>query len=87
MKYRLGAWAAAGFLIACFWAIYLFPTAMATPEPLLMLAGVTCPGAFASSYLHFGLRFYWIVLANTAAYALVGLTLEAFRLCKPSTQA
>ncbi len=87
MKHRVGALASMGFLIASFWALYLFPTGMATPDPILMLARITCPAAFASSFLHIGIRFYWIVLANTAAYALIGLTLEAMRYAsKPATR-
>ena len=58
MKYRVGAWSSVGFLTASFWALYLFPTGMATPEAILMLARLTCPAAFASSVLHIGIRFY-----------------------------
>jgi hypothetical protein len=87
MKYRVGAWASVGFLIASFWTLYLFPTSTAVAEPILMLARITSPAAFASSYLHVDIRFYWIVLANTAAYALLGLTIEALRFAyRPSTQ-
>jgi len=37
------------------------------------LARLTQPVLFASFYFHFGLYFYWVLLANAATYALVGL--------------
>ena len=86
---RIGAWASAGFLVAAFWAVYLFPTApiqMSSTEPILALARFTCPVVLASSYFHFGLRFYWVLLANAATYAVVGLIVETLRFPKPSTQ-
>ena len=89
MKYRIGAWASAGFLVAAFWALYLFPTApiqMSSTEPILTLARFTCPVVFAGSYYHFGLRFYWVFLANAATYALVGLIVETLRFPKSATQ-
>ncbi len=88
MRYRIGAWASVGFLVAAFWAIYLFPTApiqMSLTEPILTLARFTCPVVFVGSYFHFGLRFYWILLANAATYAAIGLMVEMLRLPKPST--
>lgn len=87
MKCRVGVWASVGFLIALFWALYLFPTGMAAPEPMLMLARITCPAAFASSILHVGIRLSWVVLANTVAYACVGSIVEALRyVSKAATQ-
>jgi hypothetical protein len=89
MKYRIGAWASAGFLVAAFWALYLFPTApiqTSSTGPILTLARFTCPVVFAGSYFHFGLRFYWVLLANAATYALVGLIVETLRFPKSATQ-
>ncbi len=88
MRYRIGAWASVGFLVAAFWAIYLFPTApiqMSLTVPILTLARFTCPVVFAGSYFHFGLRFYWVLLANAATYGAMGLMVETLRLPKPST--
>ena len=81
MRYRICAWASAGFLVASFWALYLFPTAM-NSTPLLALARFTCPVAFVGVPI----RFYWVLLANAATYALVGLIVEALRHPKPATQ-
>jgi len=81
MTYRIGAWATAGFLVASFWALHLFPTTPMGSTPILTLARLTCPVAFVG----FGLRFYWVLLANTATYALAGLIIEALRYRKPAT--
>jgi hypothetical protein len=86
MRYRIGAWASAGFLVASFWALYLFPTTTMASTAIVTLARLTCPVAFVGSYFHFGFRFYWVLLANAATYALVGLLVEALRHLKPSTQ-
>jgi hypothetical protein len=74
MKLRIAIWAIAGFLIAGFWALYLYPTLLADPI-LAIIARATCPITFAS----FGIRFYWVLLANAATYALIGLIFEALR--------
>jgi hypothetical protein len=86
MRYRAGAWASLGFLVASFWALYLFPTAQTVSEPILTVARLTCPVMFVASYFHFGLHFYWVLLANAATYALVGLILETLRFHKPAMQ-
>jgi len=80
MKYRIIMWAGAGFLVAGFWALYFFPTAPIAPAgPMLTLARLTCPVAFASLYFHFPLGIYWTLLANAVTYALLGLTVETLR--------
>jgi hypothetical protein len=44
------------------------------------LARLTCPVVFASFYFHFGFGFYyWVLLANAAVDALVGLIAETLR--------
>jgi hypothetical protein len=75
MKLRIAIWAIVGFLIAGFWALYLFPTTLLRDPVLSTIARTTCPITFAS----FGIRFYWVLLANAATYALVGLIFEALR--------
>ena len=75
MKLRIAIWAIAGFLIAGFWALYLYPTTLFTNPILATVARATCPITFAS----FGIRFYWVLLANAATYALIGLIFEALR--------
>jgi hypothetical protein len=43
------------------------------------LARLTQPIVFVGFYFHFGLYFYWVLLANAATYALIGLIVEALR--------
>jgi hypothetical protein len=79
MKYRIGLWAIAGFLIAGCWALYALattPPALTSADPIMALVRLTCPIAVFSSY---PLRLYWVLLANAATYALVGLTVETLR--------
>jgi hypothetical protein len=75
-------WAGAGFLVAGFWALYLFPTApipIASAEAMWTLAWLTCPVVFASFYFHFPLGVCWAILVNAATYAQAGLTVETLR--------
>lgn len=79
MKYRIGMWAGAGFLVACFWALYALaktPPAMTSADPMMTLARFTCPIALFSFY---PIRLYWVLVANAATYALVGLAVEILR--------
>ncbi len=80
MLYRIAMWTLAGFVIAGCWAVYLFlrmPAPLTSSEPILwILARLTQPIVFVSSYFGVGLRFYWVILANAAAYALFGLAVE-----------
>jgi len=77
MKYRIAMWASAGFLVAGFWALYASATA---PIPITgivwTLIRLTCPVVQAGFYLHFGVKLFWVLFANAATYALVGLTVE-----------
>ena len=82
MRHRIALWAGAGFLTAAFWAFFLFPTTPMDSTPILTLARLSCPVAF----LNVGLRVYWVLLANAATYALIGLVFEALRLRTPSTE-
>jgi len=82
MKFRIATWASAGFLVAGCWNLYAlatFPIQM-TSEPIVWtLVRLTCPIAFASFYFHFPVSIYWVLLANAATYALVGLVVENLR--------
>jgi hypothetical protein len=84
MKYRIATWASAGFLVAGCWNLYLFamaPIQIISTAPIVWtLVRLTCPVVLASFYFHFGLYFYWVLLANAATYVLVGLTVETLRL-------
>ena len=82
MKYRIGMWASAGFLVAGCWAVYAFSRAnpITSTEPIVYtLARLSQPVVFAGFYLHVGLHVYWVLLANAATYALIGLIAESVR--------
>jgi len=79
MKYRIGIWATVGFLVAGCWALYASatnPPGLSTADPIFTLVRLTCTIALLSSY---PLRLYWVLLANAATYALVGLIVETLR--------
>jgi hypothetical protein len=59
VKYRIGMWASAGFLV------------MTSADPIVTLVGFTCPVVFASLLFHFGVSLYWSLLANASTYALI----------------
>jgi hypothetical protein len=82
MKYRIAAWAIAGFVVAGCWALYVLattPPTFTSADPMMALAEITCPIAFASLHFHFGVSLYWSLVANAATYALLGLILEPLR--------
>lgn len=79
MKYRIGMWAIAGFLVAGIWALYalaITPPALGPGDPLLPLVRLTCPIALLSFY---PIRLEWVLLANAVTYTLVGLIVETLR--------
>jgi hypothetical protein len=81
MKYRIAVWAGAGFLVAAGWAIYAAARAFPVTsfDPIVTLISLTCPVAFASLHFHFGVSLYWVLVANAATYALLGLIVETLR--------
>jgi hypothetical protein len=83
MKYRIGTWASAGFVVMSFWAIYFLLTTRiprAPVEPIAWtLARLTCPIMLASFYFHFPVGVGWAFIANAATYALIGLIVETLR--------
>jgi hypothetical protein len=83
MKHRIALWALLGFLVSAGWVLYSFS---AFPSPIgptgsftWNLAVLTQPIAFASFHFNVGMKFYWVVLINTATYALVGVIIEMLR--------
>jgi hypothetical protein len=79
MKYRIAMCAIAGFLVAGCWALYAFattPPAMTSADPIMFLVRLTCPIAILSFY---PLSLYFVLVANAATYALVGLIFETLR--------
>ena len=79
MKYRIAVWASAGFLIAACWALYFANRNKDNPiEPIVYtLARLTQPIVLLVQ--HSAVSLYWVLVANTVTYALVGLTVEALR--------
>jgi hypothetical protein len=79
MKYRIAIWAAAGFLVASGWAVYLLVASKDHPtEPIVStLIQLTCPVAIVGS--HYPVSLYAALVANVATYALVGLLVETLR--------
>jgi hypothetical protein len=79
MKYRIAIWAAAGFLVASGWAVYLFARNKELPiEPIVsILIRLSCPIAIVGS--HHAVSLDSALVANVATYALVGLVVEILR--------
>lgn len=79
MKRRIGIWTIAGFLIAGFWALYALastPPALGRGDPMSTFLCITCPIALIRSY---PLSVYFVLVANAATYALIGLIVETLR--------
>jgi hypothetical protein len=76
MKYRIAIWAAAGFLVASGWAVYLLVRSRDhLIEPIVStLIRLTCPVAIIGAHYPVGL--YSALVANVATYALIGLVVE-----------
>jgi hypothetical protein len=83
MKFRIAMWALVGFLAAVGWALYsfsAFPSPITRAEPIVWnLALLTQPIVLAGFRFHFGIAVYWVILANTVTYGLIGLIAETVR--------
>ena len=80
MKYPIAMWAAAGFLVAGFWALFAIATFPSTSERMRdvwTLLSLTCPIAIAGMY--YPVSLYEVLAANAVTYALVGLIVETLR--------
>jgi hypothetical protein len=80
MKYRIAAWASAGFLVAGLWALSAFATIPFTSERMRhvwTLVSLTCPVAIAGR--HYPISLYEALVANAVTYGLVGLIVETLR--------
>jgi len=80
MRYRIGMWALAGFLLAGFWALFAVATFPSTPErmrDMWTVICITCPVAILG--MHYPISLYVALVANAATYGFVGLAVEAFR--------
>jgi len=79
MKFRISLWAGVGFLVAGLWAVYAMlstPPALVHGDPIMPLVRLTCPIAIFSFY---PISVYWVLIANAATYALVGLMVEGLQ--------
>jgi hypothetical protein len=79
MKYRITIWAAAGFLVASGWAVYLLVRSKDhLIEPVVStLIRLTCPIAIVG--FHYPVSLYSTLVGNVATYALIGLVVEVLR--------
>jgi tellurite resistance protein TehA-like permease len=79
MKYRIAIWAAVGFLVASWWAVYLFVRNKDhRMEPIVStLIRLTCPVAIVGS--HYPVSLYSALVSNVGTYALIGLVVEILR--------
>ncbi len=77
MKRRIAIWASAGALVVVGWSLYISvsPTQL-TAKAMVWALCLTCPIALARRY---PLSFYFVLLANAATYALVGVIAETIR--------
>jgi hypothetical protein len=79
MKSRIAIWAGAGFLIAGCWELFVMlsvPFANQRMADVWLLAWITCPITLVG---HLPITWYAVLIANTATYVLLGLTVEALR--------
>jgi len=77
VKRRIGLWALVGFFVASIWVILNLAIRVYPLHPVLWaLARVTCPILPVSLALNFGVKWYWFIASNVAAYALLGPVVE-----------
>lgn len=75
----IAIWAAIGFGVAAAWAIFAAFVRATPVGSVWFLMNVTCPALFTSWHLHIAVPWYWILAANSATYAMVGLLVQAIR--------
>jgi hypothetical protein len=71
------------------WWIYALawaPTPITMTAPFVWtLVRFSCPVVMVGIYLHLGVSLFWVLVANAATYALIGLLIE--RLHRPTASA
>jgi hypothetical protein len=80
MRYRIGMWAIAGFLLAGIWALFAaatFPSTTERMRDVWTVVCITCPVAIVG--MHHPISLYAALVANAATYGVVGLGVEALR--------
>jgi hypothetical protein len=86
MQRRIGLWALVGFIVAGVWVILSFAIPISPQPALWALARLTCPILPISFTFHFGVKWYWFLASNVAAYALIGLIFESLQLLRHRLQ-
>jgi len=79
MRRHIAIWAAAGFLVAACWVLFVYATHPNTNEwmrEVWLFAVVTCP---ITALRGVPVSLYQVLAANTVTYALVGLIVETAR--------
>ena len=82
MTRRIALWSLAGFIVACGWVLFVGALTPASRVEILRSRAlwaaieITAPAALVR---HFMLKYYWFILMNALAYALVGLAIELLR--------
>ena len=87
MKRRIVLWGFVGIIIAGCWVVLSWVIPISTEPILWSLARLTCPIVPISMLFHFGVKWYWVLLSNVPAYALVGLIVEGLRQSRYRLQA
>ncbi len=77
MKRRIGLWTLAGFAVACFWVVFGIATAPNYNLGRWTVVAITAPASLLGRAIP--LAYYWFILLNAAAYALLGLATELLR--------
>jgi hypothetical protein len=79
MRQKLGLWALIGLLVACGWVLYSIVAGPFTNQNpgTWTIAAITAPASLIGRAMP--LKYYWFILLNGAAYALLGLTAELIR--------
>lgn len=79
MKKRIAIWAAVGFLVAGFWALFAlatFPSVERMHDAWTLIC-ITCPIAIAG--MHHPISVYQTLIANALTYGLAGFIIETLR--------
>src|ERR1700682_2763369 len=69
----------AGFIVAGCWVILSLATPISGEPVLWGLARLTCPIVPVGLAFHFGVKWYWVLVANVPTYTMIGLVVEALR--------
>jgi hypothetical protein len=87
MKQRIVLWGFAGIIVAACWALLSLAIPISSQPILLSLARLTCPIVNVGFLFHFGIKWYWVLLANLPVYTLIGLMVEGLRQSRSRLQA